>query len=75
MDGGARVDHVATRDGTTLLTRHWPVLDGEPWASMLLVHGLAEHSGRYEHVGAQLAAAGLEVVAIDHRGFGIPGHQ
>lgn len=69
MDG-ARVDHVATRDGTSLLVRHWPVPGGEPWAAMLLVHGLAEHSGRYEHVGAQLAAGGIDAHAFDLRGFG-----
>ena len=34
------------------------------------MHGLGEHSGRYEHVGEQLAAAGLETFAWDHRGFG-----
>ena len=73
MDGGARVDHVATRDGTSLLVRHWPVAAGEPWAAMLLVHGLAEHSGRYEHVGAQLAEAGLDAHAYDQRGFGASG--
>jgi alpha-beta hydrolase superfamily lysophospholipase len=73
MDGGARVDHVATRDGTSLLVRHWPVAAGEPWAAMLLVHGLAEHSGRYEHVGAQLAAAGIDAHAYDQRGFGASG--
>lgn len=73
MDGGARVDHVATRDGTTLLIRHWPVPDGEPWATMLLVHGLAEHSGRYEHVGAQLSEAGIDAHAYDQRGFGASG--
>jgi alpha-beta hydrolase superfamily lysophospholipase len=73
MDGRARVDHVATRDGTTLLTRHWPVPEGEPWATMLLVHGLAEHSGRYEHVGAQLARAGIDAHAYDQRGFGASG--
>ena len=33
----------------------------QPWASVLIVHGLGDHSGRYEHVGDQLAAAGLEV--------------
>ena len=57
------------RDGTELLVRRWTAV-GEPWASILLVHGLAEHSGRYEHVGRQLAAAGLEVEAYDQRGFG-----
>ena len=70
MDGEARVDHVGARDGTSLLIRRWPVPTGEPWASMLLVHGLAEHCGRYEHVGAQLAAAGIEAHAFDLRGFG-----
>ena len=73
MDGGARVDHVAARDGTSLLVRHWPVRSGEPWATMLLVHGLAEHSGRYEHVGAQLAEAGIDTHAYDQRGFGASG--
>jgi acylglycerol lipase len=73
VNTGARVDHVAARDGTSLLIRHWPVGSGEPWATMLLVHGLAEHSGRYEHVGAQLAAAGIDTFAFDQRGFGASG--
>jgi alpha-beta hydrolase superfamily lysophospholipase len=57
------------RDGTELLVRHWSAT-GAPWASILIVHGIAEHSGRYEHVGAWLAAAGLDVHAYDQRGFG-----
>jgi alpha-beta hydrolase superfamily lysophospholipase len=56
------VRHVSAADGTDLLVRHWPVDEAEaggawagpPWASVLLVHGLGEHSGRYEHVGDQL---------------------
>lgn len=65
--------HATTADGTDLLLRHWPAggaLSGPPWASVLLVHGLGEHSGRYEHVGDQMAAAGLEVHAFDLRGNG-----
>jgi acylglycerol lipase len=65
--------HVNARDGTPLLVREWSVEAGEPWAMLLLVHGLAEHSGRYEHVGAQFAAAGIETYAIDLRGFGASG--
>jgi alpha-beta hydrolase superfamily lysophospholipase len=65
--------HVNARDGTPLLVREWPVAAGEPWASLLLVHGLAEHSGRYEHVGAHFAAAGIETHALDLRGFGASG--
>jgi alpha-beta hydrolase superfamily lysophospholipase len=71
------VSHVSAADGTDLLIRHWTAaadadetLAGSAWASVLLVHGLGEHSGRYEHVGAQMAAAGLEAHAYDHRGNG-----
>ena len=67
------VDRVAARDGTSLLWRRWPSESGAGWASVVLVHGLAEHSGRWEHVGAQLASAGLDVEAIDLRGFGASG--
>ena len=73
MGARSEVDEVGARDGTELRIRHWPVGSGEPWASMLLVHGLAEHSGRYEHVGAQLASAGIDTYAFDLRGFGASG--
>jgi alpha-beta hydrolase superfamily lysophospholipase len=62
----------SARDGTRLRVRQWNAV-GEPWADVLLVHGLAEHSGRYEHVGRWLAAAGIQVTAYDLRGFGASG--
>ena len=37
---------------------------------MLVVHGFAEHSGRYEHVGRGLAARGFAVHAYDQLGHG-----
>lgn len=40
-------------------------------AVVVLVHGVAEHSGRYEHVGDALAAAGFAVYALDHVGHGL----
>jgi acylglycerol lipase len=52
-------------------TRQWEA--AQPRAAVALLHGLAEHSGRYEHVGAQFAAAGIETYAIDLRGFGASG--
>src|SRR4026207_161547 len=70
MASAARVDHVGARAGTALLLRHWRVAGGVPWAAMLIVHGLAEHCGRYEHVGSQLAGAGIDTHAFDLRGFG-----
>ena len=37
---------------------------------MLLVHGLAEQSGRYERTGRLLADAGIDVTSFDLRGHG-----
>ncbi len=39
-------------------------------AVVVIVHGIHEHSGRYAHVGAWLAAAGFAAYAADHRGHG-----
>lgn len=58
-----------TRDGLSQLVRRWAA-GGEPWAAMLIVHGLGEHSGRYEHSAVRFAAAGIEVTAFDLRGHG-----
>ncbi len=71
---GAHVERVHAADGTVLATRHWrPDAATVPRAYVLFVHGLGEHSGRYEHVGGRLADAGLDVRAYDQRGFGASG--
>jgi len=57
-----------TTDGLGLFTRRWPV--EEPGAIGVIVHGIGEHSGRYEHVGSAMADAGIEIRASDLRGFG-----
>ncbi|MEM9040558.1 MAG: lysophospholipase [Actinomycetota bacterium] len=59
---------VPTDDGREQLRRRWLV--DAPRAAMLLVHGIGEHTGRYEHVGAAFAAVGIDVIAHDQRGFG-----
>ena len=58
-------------DGTATFVRDWPVPAGVTRrGSILLVHGLGEHSGRYGHVAERLAALGLEVCGYDLRGHG-----
>ena len=47
--------------------------EGPARAAVLLLHGIAEHSGRYQNVGDRFAAAGFDTVAIDHRGYGLSG--
>lgn len=61
-----------TADGLALRTRRWRPA-GPAWATLLLVHGLGEHAGRYDQVARQMAGAGIDVHAYDHRGFGASG--
>ncbi len=67
-DSGGRASWPGA-DGTPLNVRHWPV---EPaWATVLIVHGIGEHGGRYERTGRLMSAAGLDVYAPDLRGHGL----
>ncbi|MGA0238349.1 MAG: alpha/beta fold hydrolase [Acidimicrobiales bacterium] len=68
----ATIDHGTTRDGLIQLRRRWSP-SGPATATALLVHGMGEHSGRYEHVGTRLAERGIDTVAIDNRGYGQSG--
>lgn len=43
---------------------------GRPQRLVMLVHGYAEHGGRYAHAGKALAAGGALVCAPDHIGHG-----
>ena len=52
----------------SLLRRSW--LAPEPERALVLVHGLAEHCGRYDHLGAWFARRGCAVHAYDQRGHG-----
>lgn len=53
----------------TELVREWEP-QGDPKAYILLVHGLAEHSGRYERTGSLLSDAGFWVRGFDLIGAG-----
>jgi len=65
----SRIDYGTARNGAKQLRRQW--VPQEPArATVLIVHGISEHSGRYEHVGAAFAAAGIAAVAFDQRGHG-----
>lgn len=68
----ATIDHGTTRDGLIQLRRRWTP-SGPAKAAALLIHGMGEHSGRYEHVGTRLAEHGIETIAIDNRGYGQSG--
>lgn len=58
-------------DGLGLLIRRWELPN--PSARILIIHGVGEHSGRYEHVGAFFVDRGFDVTAFDLRGHGRSG--
>ncbi|RME51356.1 MAG: alpha/beta hydrolase [Caldilineae bacterium] len=56
-------------DGFSLFCRAWPA-EGDPRATLAIVHGLGEHSGRYDHTARYFAERGYAVFAVDLRGHG-----
>jgi alpha-beta hydrolase superfamily lysophospholipase len=62
-------ERLTTRDGLQLHLQHWPARS-DTARSVLIVHGLGEHIGRYTHVAAQLNAWGWQVFGFDQRGHG-----
>jgi len=57
-------------DGTRLFVRRSDPAPGASRGSILLTHGMGEHSGRYHHVVQRLNAAGVRVLTWDLRGHG-----
>jgi alpha-beta hydrolase superfamily lysophospholipase len=60
---------VASHDSVEIYVYRW-LPAGVPKAILQIVHGLAEHAGRYQRLAAALNAAGLAVYASDLRGHG-----
>lgn len=58
-------------DGTSLVACNWPA--ESPRATMLLVNGLSDHVGRWNHVAEHFVARGYDVHSYDHRGHGRSG--
>lgn len=69
--GRSTTEMATSRRGVEQYRRTWAALN--PKANVLLLHGIAEHSGRYEHVGATLTEAGYSVRSFDHHGHGESG--
>ena len=56
-------------DGTRISYRRW-LPTGTPKTVLQVVHGAAEHSGRYDRFAKLAVASGYAVYATDHRGHG-----
>lgn len=55
--------------GRRIFTQSW-LPDGTPRDQVVIAHGYAEHSGRYNTVARFLTARGFAVHALDHHGHG-----
>ena len=55
----------------TLAFYAWPQAPEVSRATVLLLHGLGEHMGRYGHVASALQAGGYTVFGYDHHGHGL----
>ena len=55
--------------GSRIYTQRW-LPEGAPKAALLVVHGLGEHSGRYQNVVNHFVPLGYAVYALDHLGHG-----
>jgi alpha-beta hydrolase superfamily lysophospholipase len=61
-------------DGENLAVQDWPLDDDvAERGTVLIVHGLGEHAGRYEHVARRLNGWGFAVRGYDHYGHGESG--
>lgn len=60
----------AGHDGMSLYYQSWLDEAMPPRGVVLIVHGLGEHSGAYQHVVDRLAPAGFALFAFDLRGHG-----
>lgn len=59
----------AANDGVSIFVYRWRS-QASPLAVVQLIHGLAEHAGRYRQMAEQLTEAGYAVYASDLRGHG-----
>ena len=59
---------IASPNGPALHTHRW-LPDRDPRATLLIVHGMAEHGARYARFANALTDAGIAVYALD-----LPGH-
>jgi alpha-beta hydrolase superfamily lysophospholipase len=62
-------DYLKMSDGFNLFVRHWKAV-GRAEKSIVCIHGLGCHSEFFKPIGENLAANGVEVYALDLRGFG-----
>lgn len=62
--------HINSFDNTSLFVQSWSPKK-EAKAILILVHGIGEHSSRYQHWAQQFVDSGFVVLTFDQRGHGL----
>lgn len=74
MTTESRLSTFVANDGDRVVIQDWPLASGIPQrGTVIIVHGLGEHAGRYEHVAEHLNAWGFAVRGYDQCGHGESG--
>ncbi|OZG73505.1 lysophospholipase [Hahella sp. CCB-MM4] len=70
LDESHSPDTIESIDGHQITLYKWLPQNRAPKGVFQIVHGMAEHSARYEHLAKALTEQGFMVIAHDHRGHG-----
>ncbi|MCH7988344.1 MAG: alpha/beta hydrolase [Planctomycetes bacterium] len=60
-----------SHDGEELFVRRYSPLDEKTLRTLMIVHGINEHGGRYDHIARRFVNEGWNVIIGDHRGHGL----
>ncbi|WOI47840.1 alpha/beta hydrolase [Acidovorax sp. BLS4] len=72
-DAPSTLSPFTAADGENLALQDWPLPHADARATVLLVHGLGEHVGRYDRLARRLNAWGFAVRGYDQYGHGESG--
>jgi lysophospholipase len=70
IDPAPRTQWLHAKDGTALFVREFGANGAKDQPTLVWIHGLGEHGGRYEHAIARILSRGWRVVFADLRGHG-----
>ena len=74
VGGGSTLSTFVASDGDNIALQDWPLAPGRALRGVvILVHGLGEHAGRYDHVARRLNDWGFAVRGYDQYGHGESG--
>ena len=72
--GESTLSTFVASDGDNIVIQDWPLVASVPLRGVvILVHGLGEHAGRYDHVARRLNSWGFAVRGYDQCGHGESG--